>query len=145
MSSVTDAAKQFQLFQPIAGVRPICAPHTIFNFPCALPSAFVAFTLTSYSPFGCHHAGDLARLRIELQARGQSFRRKSHRRVPVAATVKRNGAFGRTPKTFAELIWGFRRLLGCEYIVFLRHIDDDPTRKNQVTRLEIEFPRFFIK
>ena len=32
--------EQFQLFQPIAGVRPICEPQTILNSRSAWPSAF---------------------------------------------------------------------------------------------------------
>ena len=49
-SAVTADAKQFQLFQPIAGVRPICVPQTILNFCVAEPSAFLADSVTRRSP-----------------------------------------------------------------------------------------------
>jgi hypothetical protein len=111
-SSVTADAKQFQLFQPIAGVRPICGPQTILNCSCASPNAFLACNVTinvftffnspvmrpvsesSRKPFGKWSA---------LNVIG---------RAPVAGMVNRKGVPGRTPKIRVPLIRGSGEGLG---------------------------------
>src|SRR5215472_14327557 len=50
LSSVTDDAKQFQLFHPNGGVSAIVSPQTILNFFSAEPTEFFARSITADSP-----------------------------------------------------------------------------------------------
>src|SRR5581483_2601483 len=106
-SSVTDEPKQFQLFQPIAGVKPMVGPQTILNCCVASPSEFLACSVTtnvfdfSNSPTICPVFASSCKPSGKLSAE------KVIGRSPVAAMVKRNGWPGRTPKIFALLMRGF--------------------------------------
>ena len=106
LSSVTALAKQFQLFQPIAGGRPICEPQTIFNFRSAWPSSFLAWSVTTYSP----SLSSLPVIRPDCASNCKPDGRPSAENVigrsPVDVTVKRNGEPGRTPNKRAPVIRG---------------------------------------
>src|SRR5438309_1949403 len=115
-SAETAWAKQFQLFQPIGGVRAILSPTTIFNFRLVFPIAFFARKVTLYSPF-------LSR-RPEMRPVSASTRNPAGKpsaakligRSPVAEIVNRKGEPGRTPKTSAPLILGVRGAVGVSMI-----------------------------
>src|SRR6266566_6950851 len=50
LSASTRDPQQFQLFQPIGGVRAISSPTTIRNFFLSDPLPFLARKVTEYSP-----------------------------------------------------------------------------------------------
>src|ERR1043166_4225906 len=105
LASTADA-KQFQLFQPIAGVSPIRSPQMILNFCGAAARAFRAISVTGYSPFSFNTPVIRPVSGSSCNPAGNPFASKASGRSPVAAIVKRNGDPGRTPKTFALLIRG---------------------------------------
>src|SRR5712675_113769 len=49
-SASTRLPQQFQLFQPMGGVREMVSPTTMQNFFSAPPAAFLARSVTVYSP-----------------------------------------------------------------------------------------------
>src|SRR5579863_10260019 len=115
-SAVTCGPKQFQLFQPRAGVSPIVSPTTIFMSLSVLPSAFFACSITLYSPrVGvCPEMNPVAG--SMLSPVGSPSAENCNGRNDVAATENRNGCPGRTPKSFVLLIRGVSGDLGVRIV-----------------------------
>ena len=96
--SVTRSSQMYQLFQPMWGVRAKVSPQTILNFRSASPRTFLARNVTTYSPRSLDRAGDLAGLRIDVQALGQTIDGELHR--PPAGGG--DGEQERMPRPHAE-------------------------------------------
>src|SRR4029079_6278928 len=109
---VTAGPKQLQLFQPSAGARQIVSPTTIFNVLSAEPSEFLACSFTRCSPLASVLPVIKPLFGSRVSPAGKPSAENSSGRLPVVATVKRNGCPGRTPKIFAELIRGVSASLG---------------------------------
>ena len=105
-SCVTSRAQQFQEFQPIGGVSEMASPTTIFRSRSLLPSAFSAFSRTTYSPAFFTRPVMRPVRESSFSPLGKPSAEKVMGRAPVAATVKRNSDPGRTPKIRAPLMRG---------------------------------------
>ena len=103
---LTSWAKQFQLFQPMGGVRAMRSPTTNVRSRSADPLALVACRRTAYVP-GVATAPvtrPVAGSRVAPAGRPSAANRTGF--SPVATTVYRTGCPGRTPNAAAELIRG---------------------------------------
>src|SRR5262249_19678568 len=103
----TAGPKQFQLFQPNAGVRPMVEPTTILKSRLASPREFFACKMTLYSPAVFRTPVIRPEVGSSFSPVGRFSAVKPIGRSPVAAIVNKKGFPGRTPKTFAPLMRGF--------------------------------------
>ena len=103
-SWLTLRAQQFQLFQPMGGVRPILSsPTQRVNCACALPLSLVADNTSGYSP-------GTAQLPLRTPLSGSSTTPSGRPSTayfmglsPEKARRKMTGEPGRTPNTIGPL------------------------------------------
>src|SRR5262249_23462416 len=116
-SAVTAGPKQFQLFQPSAGVNPMVAPQTILKSRFDSPSEFFARSTTLYSPLALMEPEMKPVAGPTFSPPGRLSTAKVMGRFPLAGMLYMKGLPGRTPKTLGPLIRGVGGALGVRIIL----------------------------
>src|ERR1017187_655074 len=112
LAASTLLPQQFQLFQPIGGVRAMVSPTMSLNFFSAVPLAFVARNVPRCWP-GSFNAPVISPVSAATcSPAGRPSTENSIGRSPVAGMRYRNGELGRTPKMEGLLMRGIGGVLG---------------------------------
>src|ERR1043166_2157889 len=98
-SASTRLPQQFQLFQPIGGVRAIVSPTTIRNLFSLAPLVFSARRVTTCSPAFLNAPVIWPVVECNFNSFGKPLAENLMGRSAVAGIRYRNGEPGRTPKT----------------------------------------------
>ena len=127
-SCVTLRPQQFQLFQPIGGVRPILLPHRTVNRCVCSPFAFLAFTVNVYEPTFSKEPLNAPLSGFSVRPLGRSSEENFMGFSPLTPKRKWIGEPGRTPYRGVVLnlgsagAAGVRIYLGIYFEVVLRPV-----------------------